>query len=183
MRKTTLMVSLLFTLQNVWAQTGASTNRDARREDWQKYSAQIAAFKTIARSKYSDEQARQKSGDCPKAMTTYDIEMCLGAELEKTGGNYKGYTDALRSIEALQTPDETSAPGPTGTALTSTERTKEFDSVESAWQAYQKAQCAAAYDAYKGGTIAPVMQVTCELRLFRDHMTELESIYAVTENR
>jgi uncharacterized protein YecT (DUF1311 family) len=67
--------------------------------------------------------------------------------------------------------------GPTGKSLTAEDRVREFDEVESAWRTYYKAQCSAAYHAYTGGSIAPNMEGTCQIRLMRDRMRELEGIY------
>ena len=165
----------------------AQSNDDADRKDaskkaWQDYSAQIQILKNSARSAYSNEQAREKAADCPNAATTYDISLCLGQEIEKTTANYRAYRAAIRSVEGLPTPDEVPAKGPRA-PLSPVEAVKEFDEAESAWQAYEKAQCSTAYDIYRSGTIAPLMQLTCELRLLRDRMKQLESIYQITEDR
>ena len=109
-------------------------------------------------------------------MTTYDINMCLAKEVEVTTANYKAYTSALRSAEALSSPGE-SETGPTGKPLTPAQRSQNLDTVESAWNTFYEAQYSAAFDAYRGGTIAPSIQLNCNLQLIRDRMHELESIY------
>ena len=181
MRKATWIATLILGGQAAVAQVnnGTSTNSppSAQSSARQEYFAQLDTFKKTARSSYSDEQAREKVGDCPKAMTTYDMSTCLGAELQKTTANYRAYTGALRSIEVLVPPGGAPLSGASGAPLSSQESVKEFDAAEAAWQAYQKLQCSAAYDAYRGGTIAPIMQLTCHLKLVRDRMRELESIY------
>jgi uncharacterized protein YecT (DUF1311 family) len=181
MRKTILFSGiLLFASQLSFAQNTAVDDA-ARKHASQEFFRQIDDFKKIARSAYSDEQTREKAGDCPKSTTTYDIGTCLEKEVEKTTANYRSYADAARSIEGLPAPGDAPASGPTGKPLSSQELVQQFDAVESAWQAYKKAQCSAAYDAYKGGTIAPMMQLTCELTLTRNRLRELDSIYQVTE--
>ena len=158
-----------------------SPSKAALRKEWQEYSSQLQELKKVSRAAYSDEEAREKAGDCPEAKSTYDMNVCLGKEVGKTAVNYKAYTDALRSVEGLASPAESQGAGPTGNSLTPGERVSEFDRVESAWRAYYEAECSAAYDAYKGGTIAPSIELTCRLRLMRDHMHELESIFDFTQ--
>jgi uncharacterized protein YecT (DUF1311 family) len=165
-------------------QNGENPAKQNPRKEWDASFAQIQQLKKSARSSYADEKARQKAGDCPQATSTYDIVTCLGSELERSTANYHAYVGAIRSTEALAGPHEGSPTGGSGAgSRTPAERVKQFDEVESAWQIFQKAQCSMAYDAYRGGTIAPVMQLTCKLRLLRDRMSELESIYQITENR
>ena len=158
------------------AQT-ADSIKSAKTKEWEVYSRQLQELKKSGRAAYSNEEKREKAGDCPKAATTYDINVCLGDELDKTTANLKTYTDSLRSVEDLSSPGAEDETGPTGKPPTRDERIKEFDKVEAAWHAYYDAQCSAAYNAYKGGTIAPAMQLTCRLQLTRDRLHELESIY------
>ena len=183
MRKTILFSVILLVASCTSFAQNSATDDAAHKHAWQEYSKQVEGLKKIARSAYSDEQMREKAGDCPKSTTTHDIVMCLQKEVDKTIANYQSYADATRSIEGLAAPEDVPASGPTGKPLTSQELVQQFDVAESAWQAYKKAQCSAAYDAYKGGTIAPMVQITCELMLTRNHLRELDSIYQVTEGR
>jgi uncharacterized protein YecT (DUF1311 family) len=184
--KVLLLSTLLLLCGSASAQASQSSDdaggKDASKKAWQDYLAQIQTLKMSARSAYGNEQKRETTGDCPSAATTYDISVCLGQEIEKTTANYRVYLTAIRSVEGLPAPDEVSAKGPR-VPLSPVEAVKEFDEAESAWQVYEKAQCSTAYDIYRSGTIAPLMQLTCELRLLRDRMKELESIYQITENR
>jgi len=159
---------------------GADTQQAARKEAWEEYSAHLRVFKESAKKAFADEQVRAKTGDCPKERTTLDISMCLKKEVEKTTANYRVYSSGLRSLEGLTAPDEPSS-SESSKYSTSQELVKQFDDAETAWQAYKQAQCSAAYGAYKGGTIAPIIQLTCELTLFRDRMRELDGICGVTE--
>lgn len=142
----------------------------------QDFFAKLDVLKKQGRAAFSDEMAREKAGDCPHAVSTYDMVTCLGREVEKTTANYRDFVGALRSVEHLKSPG-VSYEGPSGQPLSEEELVKEFDEAESAWQIYHKAQCTAAYGAHKSGTIAPVMEVTCHLQLMRDRMRELENIY------
>ena len=146
-------------------------------KDRQYFFAQVAAFKKSGRAGYSDEMAREKAGDCPHAASTQDTVTCLRQEIDKTTTNYTTYVNALRSVEGLSNTGETNAGATGGQYLSAEERVKEFDDVEAAWQTYHKAQCSAAYDAYRGGTIAPIIDLTCHLSLMRGRMRELENIY------
>ena len=146
-------------------------------KEQQKYFAQLEGLKRGGRAAYSDENAREKVGGCPKAMTTLDMNICFTGEVEKTTANYKTYTGALRAVEGLDDPNGSDAADIRGQQSDASKRVKEFDAVEAAWNEYYRAQCTAAYDAYAGGTIAPMMELTCKLQLLRDRMHELESIY------
>ena len=161
------------------AAQGNGTTREQRRQEWQRFSAQLQVFKKQAREAFADEMAREKAGDCPHATTTYDINMCLGDEVQKTTKNYQDYVYALRGIEALENPGEPEPVGPTGKPPTAEERAKEFDAVEATWKDFYDKQCAAAYHAYQGGTIAPSMDLMSRLRLMRDRMRELEAVYDI----
>ena len=164
---------------SVAGQTAANSppSKEVLAKDRQDFFAQLAAFKKSGRAAYSDEMSREKAGDCPHAASTLDIVTCLRQEIEKTTTNYTTYLDALRSVEGLSNTGETSAGTAGSQPLSTEERVKEFDDVEAAWQTYRKAQCSAAYDAYRGGTIAPIMGLSCQLSLMRGRMRELEKIY------
>jgi uncharacterized protein YecT (DUF1311 family) len=142
------------------------------------YFAQLQSFKEQARTALAKELARQKAGQCPDATTTLSINVCLKKDVEVTNSNYKAYLGAVRSMLAVRPPGEDQpANGPTGRPLTTIERVSEFDRVEVAWQAYHQVQCSAAYDVYKGGTVAPSVALSCDLRLMRSHMNDLSTIY------
>jgi len=112
------------------------------------------------------------------------MEACMEREVEKTKANYEAYVGALRSSEALASPEEKPGAEPLpGRPLRPDERGKEFHNAESAWQVYAKAQCAAAYDTSREGTSARVTQLECDLRLLRDRMSELESIYQFAQGQ
>jgi uncharacterized protein YecT (DUF1311 family) len=176
-----LFLAVAWTIE-LGSQTSSSvpdhnSSKAAQTKESQGYFSQLQEFQKLGRAAYSSEEAREKAGSCPEARTTYDINVCLGKEVDKTETNYKIYTDALRSVEGLASPDASGAGGPTGKALTPEERLKAFDKVESAWRVYYEAQCSDAYDAYQGGDIAPSIDLTCRFRLMRDRMHELESIF------
>ena len=127
---------------------------------------------------------RKKNRQCPRAFSTYEMEACVEREVEKTKANYEAYVGTLRSSEALASPEEAPGAAPLlGRPLRPDERAKEFDAVESAWQVYAKAQCTTAYDTSREGASARVTQLECDLRLLRDRMSELESIYQFAQGQ
>jgi len=154
----------------------STTDKPALTKDQQDFFAQLDIFKQGRRA-FSDEIAREKAGDCPHAVSTYEVNMCLGKEMETTTANYSAYVRAVRSAQGLKSLGSDAASGPSGKPLSEEELVRDFDEVEIAWQAFHKAQCSAAYDAYKSGTIAPTMSLTYHLELMRNHMRELEDIY------
>jgi uncharacterized protein YecT (DUF1311 family) len=157
--------------------SGPPPSKAVLEKERQDFLAQLATFKKSGRAGYSDEMTREKAGDCPNAASTQETVTCLKQEIEKTAANYTTYFNALRSVEGLGNTGETNA-GATGSQSPyAEERVEEFDDVETAWQTYRKAQCSAAYDAYRGGTIAPIMGLTCQLSLMRGRTRELENIY------
>ena len=174
------LLALQFSLGQSIDRKDADTQQAARKKAWEEYSAHLQVFRESAKKAFADEQIRAKAGDCPKEQTTFDISICLKGAVEKTTANYRAYSNGLRSMEGLADPDEMSSAG-SSKYSTSEELVKQFDNAETAWQVYKQAQCSAAYGVGKGGTIAPIMQLTCELTLFRDHMRELDSTYGTSE--
>ena len=127
--------------------------------------AQIEKVRGQAKAAFEREMAREKAGDCKDANTTYAINVCLGRESETSSANYKAFTDAVRAL------------------LASTSQGQEdFDQAQAAWEKYSHLQCSAAFDLYKGGTIAPSTQTSCSLMLLRSHMRELGAVYYGTLN-
>jgi hypothetical protein len=74
-------------------------------------------------------------------------------------------------------PGDQPVSGPTGTPLTSTERVTEFDQLEAQSKRFRDDGVRAAYDQYKGGTLAPVFAAEAGQRLLRLHLQELAFIY------
>lgn len=158
------------------------TGLAAAQDQLQAYLAQMDRLDAAAKPPFDREMAREqaaeKSGECPQANTTRAIEECLSGEIAASRANFEAFTGALRSILGLEGPgDKDNAAGPSGKPLTSADRLRQFDAVQSAWETYSKAQAAAARDLWMGGTIAPVAGLTCQLMLIRSRMRELNRIY------
>lgn len=121
------------------------------------------------------ETARERAGDCNNVRTTFDETTCLGNVIETTTDNYKAYTDTLRALLRLQSPQSAADrfSGPTGSPPLADDMASEFDNVERAWDSYRTALCAAVFHSNQGGTIAPIMDGRCALEVIRGHMREL----------
>jgi uncharacterized protein YecT (DUF1311 family) len=130
-----------------------------------------------ARAAFDTEMAREKAGDCRSAGSTYDINQCLSKETAGTKANYDAFVSKLRTLVGLGRIDTPQPSGPTGRPLTRTELLNEFDAAAAAWDQYRESQCQAAFDQYKGGTIAPSQAGSCELLLRRSRMRDLHGIY------
>jgi uncharacterized protein YecT (DUF1311 family) len=145
--------------------------------------AQRDALRAQAKAAFDDEMTREKAGDCPNAMTTYDANVCYGKTADITDKNLKTFTDALRSMLALHYPDMP-GPAPAGSTnsrtLTPEQHVAEFDQIETQWSAYASTACGAVYHSFEGGTGGPSAKIECHLRLVRNHLRELDSIYEVT---
>lgn len=145
--------------------------------------AQRSQLQEQAGAAFKREMAHKKAGDCPDARTTYAKEMCLSKADQAAEGDYKSLSGAIRALLGQKNPffaNTDPLVGPSGKPLSTADLVKGFDQAEAEWQAYRKTQCRAAYDLFKGGTIAPVMAGRCELRLIRSRMADLNSIYDMT---
>ncbi len=179
-----LVALLLLLCARPVAAQNCTPRNSAKGHRWAEWSNQIQQLQSVAKSSYSAEMTRTKTRECSRALSSHQMRQCLEREVEKTKANYQTYVGALRSSEALANPEEQPGTDPLpGRPLRPDERAKEFDAVESAWQAYAKAQCATAYASSREGTSARVTQLECELRLMRDRMTELESIYQFVQGQ
>ena len=145
------------------------------------YDAKLATLRTAALAAFDAEAARQKAAPCPNAVTTYDQNMCLAHEVDLTEVNHNKFTTALRAMLALPEPRQPGVPyplsGPSGPAATPETSTAAFDKSAVAWNAYAKAECDAVDTEWRSGTIVNAMVLTCELRLLRDHLHELDTAY------
>lgn len=107
------------------------------------------------------ESARAEAGQCPDAHTTIDINKCLAGELETAQATYQRFAEIIRKIVGPMADDWT----------------KKFDDAEKRWNVYREALCEAAYEQYKGGTIAPNWAENCEIVAYRSHINELHKTF------
>jgi uncharacterized protein YecT (DUF1311 family) len=86
---------------------------------------------------------------CP-GITTMEVDACVSAEFEQADAVLnRYYAVALRQAR-------TAGDAATATGLTQAERS---------WLAYRNAECDAAAEVYRGGTIATSVSITCRTRL------------------
>jgi len=141
----------------------------------------LAQGKQAYEAELAREKAGDKAGECKDANSTYDWNICLGRDATITEANYTAFTTAIRAILALRAPtfpgEYANVAGMTGQSPTSEEDVKEFDTLESLWRKYLDRATSAAFDQFKGGTLAPSFEVQCRRDLMRSHMHELHLIY------
>lgn len=145
-----------------------------------KWNVQYKVLRAQAQEALKAESDREKTEACPNASNTRAYEECYSAEIEKSQANYSKFASAIRAMLALTYPSmrgQEPASGPTGLSLTSDELVAEFDKLEAEAKNYREHASRAAYDQYKGGTLAPVFSAEATLHLLRSHMHEVAFVY------
>ena len=122
-------------------------------------------------------EQEEQSGNSPQLNSGTSRLAYLKQQLEMTTANYHTYVEALRSEQKPDKPDEAEVYSRGIKLPSNASMLKEFDEVERIFQEFRKAQCAAAYNANLGGSIALEMAQACDQELMRNHMRELEHIY------
>lgn len=155
-----------------------SNEQQEYQRQWRAYMVKRPDLQAHAKKVFDAEMAREKAGDCPNAVATYDINACFGEDVSITDQNLKQYEAIVRELIA-SAPEDPGGPaeGPSGPALTSAQSVAEFDDVEQAWYRYRTLACKAARDQMGGGSAAPSSEMQCDIDLDRRHMRELDSIY------
>jgi hypothetical protein len=142
------------------------------REVW----AQQAVLRTQTKQAFDAEMAREKAGDCPSANTTYDVNICLGKEVDTTNQNLNTYEQALRGFLGLHYPTMPDQP-PAPSVRTPEQDVADFDHYEQLWHDYMDSACTAAFRHFDGGTGAPSADMGCHLLLIRSHLRDLDTIH------
>jgi uncharacterized protein YecT (DUF1311 family) len=184
---TTIMLAMLLSGPCFGQQAPATVGKVPTAEQivyQRQYHAFVAKRQSLqaqAKQVFDKEMAREKSGDCPDAKTTYEFNICYGKEEAITEQNLKLYESIIEGLQAPppQMPGQTNTdvPRPGGPALTPKELSEEFERMEKVWQDYRETACTAAFHQFSGGTGGPSFELQCELKLTRDHMRELDLIY------
>jgi hypothetical protein len=105
-------------------------------------------------------------------------QTALNGEMRKTEANYAAFAGAIRAMLGLSYSTATQpVSGPTGTPLTPEQRVAEFDRLEAESKAYRETAAKAAFDQYKGGTLAPVFSLEVAQKLLRLHLQEIAFLY------
>ncbi len=130
---------------------------------WGQDYARIDRLRSEAKAAFQREMAREKAGDCYNTNTTYATNTCLSKENETSSANWHAFSAAIRGLLDSRSQEE-------------------FDKAQGAWETYRHLQCSAASGLYKGGSIAPGTELSCNLLLLRSHLRELEAVYSDTLN-
>ena len=145
------------------------------------YSAHRQQLAAQAKQILDAEIAREKTDDCGVAGSTYEIKVCYGKQLDITEANLKSFEEIIHDLLApapqISGEPVIPPPGPEGPSLTAAQEQAELDKVEQVWRQYRDAACGAAFHQYAGGSLSPIVEAECYLRLTRGHMRELRVIY------
>jgi hypothetical protein len=136
-------------------------------------------LRSQAKQLLDSEMAREKAGDCPDAVTTYESNACYSKAVTASDQSLKTYEGTIRALLALEPTLEGPTRGPAGPVLTPQEDVDEFDHMEQLWHGFLDAAATTAFHQFGGGTGGPSFGMETHLRLVRGHMQELNDIYAL----
>jgi uncharacterized protein YecT (DUF1311 family) len=153
----------------------------------QEYMAKRLELQEESKELLASEQKREDAGDRNDANTTYAMNICFSKELGITQNHLGRVEEIIRTLQlGSQAEDDDSSPGktdPAGPVLSPKRMDAEFEQVEQQWQQYRETACKAAFHQFQGGTAGPSFGAQCVLKLTRDHMRELDLIYAADLHR
>lgn len=104
--RSSLIAILLCSCGSAFSQDKASTEQ---KPEWKTYYARLDSFRSRGTAALEAELAREKAGDCPNAQSTYEINMCLTAEMKTTQSNYEAYVRAIGGLLRAPTPSSVPA--------------------------------------------------------------------------
>ncbi|HKN22344.1 MAG TPA: lysozyme inhibitor LprI family protein [Terracidiphilus sp.] len=155
--------------------------QQAYQQELKQYSARRQQLEAQAKQIFDTERASEEADVC--SGSTYEMKVCYGKHIDFTEESLKIFEATIRDwlAPAPQMPGEPATPpsGPAGPILTAAQEQAELDKVELAWRQYRESACAAAFHQYDGGTLGPIVEAECYLRLARNHMLELNTIYGL----
>jgi len=149
-------------------------------QQMQEVGAQRQNLRAQAKQAFDAEMVREKSGDCPNAKSTHEFNICYGKAVTVTDQNLTAYEKAIRDILGLHYPNFTGqppSPGLAGSQPTSEQEVAEFDHLEQLWRAYLDSAATTAFHQFDGGTGGPSFKMETHLRLTRNHMREIDTLY------
>lgn len=117
------------------------------------------SYKQAARSIFASEMKKQEH-DCEGVEQQQPLNACMASAAQSTEASLNNFYAALRM---------TIGP-PARTALRDAQKT---------WLLYRQQTCAAATDRYKGGSIAPFVHSSCQIRVTRERMRLLNELYSI----
>jgi len=119
----------------------------------------IASAQDAANKAFAAEMAREGK-DCPNVNTTLEENECLKTAAETTRANFTAFYDNLKKLISLD---------PSSVAA--------LDDSQKAWTAYRDKACGAIHEFFRDGTIAPSADMSCDIRLTRSRMRDLNAMY------
>jgi uncharacterized protein YecT (DUF1311 family) len=160
MRKTLLL--LLCVTTYAFSQSNNNTPENPRSKA---YTAKQNLLRTRGSEALTAEYAREKTTPCQAEESSNGKDECMGRDLQVTQRNYESYVKAISNLLRLRDPDDPDA-------ASYPDRGKELDRAELLWVGYRKDQCQAVSDGSFGGTIQPLISLSCNQDLTRTHMHE-----------
>lgn len=97
---------------------------------------------------------------CPQSVTTVEMSQCLTVKLEQAVNELDSNLDLIRIRYAAD---------PVLLKL--------IEQSQQNWEAYRKKQCQSVFQLYDGGSIQPLMTVSCAIQLARERNTLLRQTY------
>jgi len=119
------------------------------------------SLRAQAKQSFDAEIAREKSGDCSNATTTYDSNICYGKAAAAAEQSLKIFESSVHDLLNLTAP----------------EAAVEFSRVEGLWHTYLDAAASAAFHQFQGGTGGASFELETRIRLVRSHLRELDTVY------
>jgi Lysozyme inhibitor LprI len=153
----------------------------AAHQQAQTFDAKRQQLRAQAKAAFDAEAAREKGGDCREAQNTQEFNTCFGDAVTIADQHLEAYEEALEAILALHDPDQPSTPsvGIAGPVQTPQQDATEFDHLEQLWHTYLDAASTAAFHQFDGGTGGPSFGLETHLRLVRNHLRELNTLYGI----
>lgn len=106
----------------------------------------------------------QTQGLCPRSNTTVEMNQCLNYKLERAVNQLENNLELTR----LKFVND-----PAMLAL--------IDNAQVAWETYRKKQCQSVFLMWEGGSIQPLMTVSCSIQLARERNTFLRDAYLLSQ--
>lgn len=184
----TMCVALLLSRAAGSAQQSAATpkvwtpEQRAVQKQYAAYEKQRLQLRALAEDAFHAEMAREKAGDCPGAQSTADFNTCFGLAVDAADQHLSTYEKALATLLALEEPGvgPQTSPNVGGMFQTPAQDAAEFRQMEGTWRSFLELASAAAFHQFDGGTGGPSAELETHLGLVRDHLRQLNRIYAMT---
>jgi hypothetical protein len=183
--RTSQLLALILLLSQCGAASGQASLVKTLTPEQQVYQKKLADYTTernnlrgVAVQVYDAEMARAKAGDCPHAATTYDFNACYGKAKDDADHDLKTYEFAVRKLLGMESP-QMQGQTPPATGEAPQQQVAEFDRLEQQWRLYSDLVSPVAFAQSGGGSGGPSFELETHVRLVRDHLEELHTIYGL----